>query len=116
MKNRKGHAGFAYGKGVATGRLRAKNAAELALTNLSPPFGSHKPYSVIVLLSGSEATLMMQEYGEVVETIHNHISEHANLVIDCVTSDHLGEQLEVSLVVEFFRPLGIEGVDGVQAE
>jgi len=108
---------FAYGKGTATGSLRAKKAVEEALTNLSPTVDINlKPHAAMVVVSAAEATLMMQEYGDVVEAIHNFISEDTNFQIDSVINDRLGEQFEVSLVLEYFNPFVNGGENGMQAE
>lgn len=108
---------FAYGKGTATGTLRAREAAEQALANLSPTVdGNLKPHAAMVVVSGSETTLMTKEYGDVVEAIHNFISVDTNFKIDSVINDRLGEQLEVSLVLEYFNPLENGGENGIQAD
>lgn len=110
-----GRVSFGYGNGRATGEMRAKAAVEAALAGLTSIEENGLALNVMVLIAGAGQSLMLQEYEDVVQVIHAVIPDTANLTIDCICNELLGEELEVTLVVEYLQHIPTGGGHGIPA-
>lgn len=85
------------GVGVASGPVKGGNAAKIALQHLAAQ-GMPILDATGVLVIVQSSALIIDDYNDVNRVIHEHVAENAKIIVGCVTDDHLGCNVRVSVM------------------
>lgn len=85
---------------------RATDAMEMALSRLVPALGDFQNVvSAVVLVSGSLGAITVEEYQAALDILHDMIPEDAEMLTSIIEDETLGENIEVTVLVELGNQL-----------